>query len=183
MAILALLFGLSIPGLTKARSAAQRAGCQSNLRQIGIAALNYAFEHGQYTPAYLDSHTRWMDLLVPYLGKREGVYLCPSDPKRIAVNWDPSIFLSYGINVFRFGDQEDCFWYGVKTVRIKRPNATILYADCTPGKYYCGGGSSFSEPVVDVGYRHSNKSFVAAFCDGHVEVLTTTTCAEWDASR
>ena len=58
----------------------------------------------------------------------------------------------------------------------------ILFADCTPGKYYCGGGSTFSTPVPNVDYRHSG-SFNVVYCDGHVETKTDTTQREWDAAQ
>lgn len=89
-------------------------------------------------------------------------YLCPSDRQKVPVAWDPAVYLSYRINTFRFKDQAHSFWYGVKADVVLRPSSTIIFADCTPGKYYCGGGSLFTEPVVDVDYRHPKKSFVAA---------------------
>lgn len=150
---------------------------------IGLATQLYVGETGAYPPAWVDSTTRWMDLLKPFIGKNSGVYLCPSDPKKIAVNWDPTIFLSYGINTFNLSGRDLCFWYGVRAANVLRPANTIVFADCTPGKYYCGGGSSFTNPVVDVDYRHARKSFVAAYCDGHVEVKTVCTRDEWDAGR
>ena len=97
--------------------------------------------------------------------------------------WDPEIILSYGISTFRFADKEYCFWYGVKADSVRRPSATIMYADCTPGKYYCGGGTTFKDPVVDVGYRHMQQSFNAAYCDGHADGRTRTAQYDWDASK
>jgi prepilin-type processing-associated H-X9-DG protein len=41
----------------------------------------------------------------------------------------------------------------------------------------------FTNPVVDVNYRHPKNSFVAAYCDGHVEAKTTSTEDKWDASK
>ena len=183
VSIIGLLAALMLPGLAQARNQGKRTGCLNNLRQLGLAARLYADEHGSYPPAWIDSETRWMDLLKPLLNKKSGGYLCPSDLKKIPVAWDAEIFLSYGMNVFRFADTDSSFWYGVKASRIRRASGTILFADCTPGKYYCGGGSSFTNPVVDVDYRHPKQRFVAAFCDGHVETLSTSQQAQWDASR
>ncbi|MCU0785468.1 MAG: DUF1559 domain-containing protein [Verrucomicrobia bacterium] len=183
IAIIAILAALLLPALAQAKERGKRAACVSNLRQIGLATQLYADEAKSYPPAWIDSTTRWMDLIKTQLAKNSGVYLCPADPKRIAVTWDTNIFLSYGINTFNLSGKDYCFWYGVKAASVRRPSSTIIFADCTPGKYYCGGGSSFTNPVVDVDYRHSKKSFVAAYCDGHVEVKTICTQDEWDAGK
>ena len=183
IAIIALLASLLLPALGQAKRRGRLAACLNNLRQVGLATRLYADEYESYPPAWIDSTTRWMDLLKPFIDKTSGVYLCPEDAKKIAVTWDPEVFLSYGINTFRFADQAHCFWYGVKPDAVARPSDTILFADCTPGKYYCGGGSTFIEPVVCGDYRHTRGSFVAVFCDGHVETKTKTQQSDWDASK
>ena len=183
IAIIAILASLLLPALSQAKERGKRAGCLSNLRQIELAAQLYSDEGGSYPPAWIDSQTRWMDLIARFVNKGSGVYLCPADLKQIPVTWDTNIFLSYGLNVFNFGGNDSCFWYGVKASRIHFPSDTIIFTDCTPGLYYSGGGSSFTNPVVAVAYRHPKKSFVAAYCDGHVEAKTITTKYEWDASK
>lgn len=183
ISIIAILASLLLPTLANAKQQGKRAACLSNLRQIGIATQIYADENDSYPPAWIDSTNRWMDRLKPLIEKSSGAYLCPSDPKKLAVTWDPEIFLSYGINTFRFSDQDSCFWYGVRAQRVLRPSMVIIFADCTPGKYYCGGGSIFTNPVVDVDYRHSKKSFVAVFCDGHTDTKIQTQQSDWDASK
>lgn len=181
--IIAVLAGLLLPAVAGARRRGQQAVCLSNLHQLGLAVTMYANDYGKTPPAWVNSTSRWMDLAKPYVPKNSGVYLCPSDPKRIPLPWDPTITMGYGINTFNFTGNQWCFWYGVRPEDVRRPSATILVADCTPGKYYCGGGGTFSEPVVDVDYRHNNKSFNALFCDGHVENKTKTTRSDWDASQ
>jgi len=186
IAIIAVLAALLLPVLARSRQAGERAGCSSNLRQIGIATKLYVDDNqDNYPPAWIDSETRWMDLLKPYIpkGTTNGaatVYLCPSDKKRIPVTWDSSIYLSYGMNVFNFSATANtCFWYGVKANVISRPSVTIIYADCTPGLYYCGGGSTFTNPVVAVDYRHLGGSFVTTCCDGHTESRRLTQQSDW----
>lgn len=183
IAIIAILAALLLPALSQAKERGKRAACLSNLRQIGLATQLYVDETRCYPPAWIDSSTRWMDLLKAQLVTSSGVYLCPADRKRIAVQWDTNIFLSYGINAFNLSGKEYSFWYGVKASRLRAPGKTIVFADCTPGKYYCGGGSSFTNPIVDVDYRHPNKTFVSAYGDGHVEVKTLCTREEWDAGH
>ena len=48
IAIIALLIGILLPALGKAREAAQRAVCMSHQRDIGFALANYAEEWKGY---------------------------------------------------------------------------------------------------------------------------------------
>jgi prepilin-type N-terminal cleavage/methylation domain-containing protein/prepilin-type processing-associated H-X9-DG protein len=183
IAIIGILASLLLPALAQGKARGQGAACLSNLRQIGLATHVYADENEAYPPAWVDATTRWMDLLKPFLDKKSGTYLCPADVQQVPVAWDPEIHLSYGINTFRFADKDHCFWYGVRAHAVARPSDTVIFADCTPGKYYCGGGSTFKEPVPDVDYRHPKKSFTAVFCDGHAATKTKTQQSDWDASK
>jgi prepilin-type N-terminal cleavage/methylation domain-containing protein/prepilin-type processing-associated H-X9-DG protein len=183
IAILGALMALLLPAVSAARAAAQRAQCLSNLREIGLATQIYVNTGDNYPPAWVNSTCRWMDLLKLYVMKSDTVYRCPSDPKQIPCTYDPTITLSYGINCFLFKDQAHCFWYTVNCRSVTRTSAVILYADCTPGDYWCGGGGTFSDPVPNVDYRHLSGTFNAVFCDGHGETMSTTTQADWDASQ
>jgi len=50
--ILGTLLALLIPAVMSARQAAQRAGCANNLRQIGLAVLNYESQNTIFPPAH-----------------------------------------------------------------------------------------------------------------------------------
>ncbi|QEG37441.1 DUF1559 domain-containing protein [Bythopirellula goksoeyrii] len=53
IAIIGVLVALLLPAVQAAREASRRASCSNNLRQIGLAALNYESANGRMPPGYL----------------------------------------------------------------------------------------------------------------------------------
>ena len=48
IAIIAILAGMLLPALNRAKEVSQATGCMNNLKQIGLTAANYAMENKDY---------------------------------------------------------------------------------------------------------------------------------------
>ena len=57
IAIIAILAGLLLPALARAREEARRKACSSNIRQIAAACTNYSEPHGDFWPCHWDGLT------------------------------------------------------------------------------------------------------------------------------
>ncbi len=78
IAIIAILAAILLPVFARARENARRASCQSNLKQIGIAAMLYTQDYDEHLPYYsLPVVGPWENTIYPYT-KSTQVYNCPS---------------------------------------------------------------------------------------------------------
>ncbi|MBM3824719.1 MAG: type II secretion system protein [Verrucomicrobia bacterium] len=83
IAIIAILAGLLVPAIAKAKESARRVQCLNNLRQIGIASTTYTMDYRGHLPSFRNwLYTRVGDLatgkLYPYVNAK-GSYLCATD--------------------------------------------------------------------------------------------------------
>jgi prepilin-type N-terminal cleavage/methylation domain-containing protein len=112
IAIIAILIGLLLPAVQKVRDAAARVQCQNNLKQLGLAAMNYESSYGHIPPS-----------LIVELGLQPGSQGQPGFPY-------PGIVHSWAPNLLPFIEQEAVFrlydmrfpWFSSPTIIPGTPN-------------------------------------------------------------
>jgi prepilin-type N-terminal cleavage/methylation domain-containing protein/prepilin-type processing-associated H-X9-DG protein len=104
IAIIAILAGILLPSLAKAKEAAKQAQCASNLRQVNLALNYYLRSYNDLFPvtaglsdnpslqlplAYRKTNVDLIDLLKPWL-KNPDVWFCPQVPLDVQAHLAPA---------------------------------------------------------------------------------------------
>ena len=136
IAIIAVLMGILMPALRKARNQAQGVKCRSNLRQVGMGANMYAQDYDQYVPRGLQSNESqpWFVRFMPYLSQKPkgndyrtvDIYLCPTYP-------DKRQTVCFVINGWQFSSNHDRVGFAVdhatRIISARRRAETIYMAE------------------------------------------------------
>jgi prepilin-type N-terminal cleavage/methylation domain-containing protein/prepilin-type processing-associated H-X9-DG protein len=184
IAIIGILSAMLLPALGRAKATAQRAGCTSNLRQLGLGTQIYVDENSGCGFKYSSGNTnggtlywfgwiqgtsvpegqRAFDLatgaLYPYL-RGGSVRLCPSPA------WSSAQFKLKGTNViFSYGCNLALFAPAAKTAvnfsRINRPADTAWFADAAQVNTF-QAPASVSHPMFEEFYYVNTNEATAHF--------------------
>jgi prepilin-type N-terminal cleavage/methylation domain-containing protein/prepilin-type processing-associated H-X9-DG protein len=93
IAIIAILAAILFPVFAKAREKARQTTCSSNMRQLGLAELQYVQDFDEQSPPgsnWYGAGTGWAAQVYPY-AKTTKVFICPDDSFSRAI-------VSYGYN-------------------------------------------------------------------------------------
>lgn len=184
IAIIALLIGILLPSLGKAREAGRSIVCASQLRQLGIAANMYADDHKDRFPPRSSPH--WVDLLMTGY-EMKPVLICTADfepiggfPGDTEIDREPR---SYFINGFNdaFSDQRggsrnlgEFTGMAMRRGQIWNPSDVALWAEKkTNSRHFYldileGLGNDFEEMERN---RHGVGLSNYGFSDGSVKVV------------
>jgi prepilin-type processing-associated H-X9-DG protein len=189
--IIAVLISLLLPALQKSRQQAELIQCQSNLRQLGVAIVNYSIANVGQTPAWtkykslsgqFDNTTEpaWTQLLESYfVAPASAAYQCPAFTEGPVINYFMAARWAHlsGRRSFKLSD-------------VRRSTEFIVSGDLTAIRYYrppFGNGGqpeddidkddAVLEPIVFSGTPgginlHRKLGNNILFADGHVAPFT-----------
>jgi prepilin-type N-terminal cleavage/methylation domain-containing protein/prepilin-type processing-associated H-X9-DG protein len=210
IAIIAILASLLLPVLRQAKGKAGEIYCAGNLRQLGVALLNYADEYGEWLPPLKDDPgvpssfngpEWWFSKLD--VGKNVKIFAdCPAAKNRKPEDYG---YLAYGYASDLVGGSYGRF---AKLTTIPLPSSAIAIGDSQSQTDYNGWEPA---PVAQRGmwigpwwsriphYRHRAKSQAVVyefkfsmgtackanfvFLDGHVESMSAASANSYDASK
>lgn len=175
IAIIAILAGMLLSALNKAKAMAQSISCVNTLKQFGIVGSMYTDDNKEYLPYTNNGENTWCDEVgwaSVYLTrgtanyeKNKTLFRCPSNtnPKPLA-KYDR---YSYGSNC-DFGAPSMWDWYSFKKAgAVKRQPSRLVHILDVEGDGVDGGQyyASFDDWKNHAG-RHSNRANIL-FWDGH----------------
>lgn len=180
ISIIAILAGMLLPALNKARNKGHAINCMNNLKQSGIGFLGYIDDYGDFfpnvhggsygapvtTPANTTPFLEWHDYLLPY-GMKPSFLRCHNDPavkSGFDANWDKRPSYMYN-GIFAFAKR-------INTLR--NPSNTIILSergdegDALNHSGYPGflAPNAWEDDVKKD--RHGNQSNYL-YCDGHAK--------------
>ena len=187
IAIIAILAAILFPVFAKAREKARQASCLSNVKQIGLAHLqygqdydeNYAMARRWNTPRedpLVNGANLWWDQAIAPYCKNTQMFRCPSAN---------ALWLAYGMPEWYNGGNAS---YSLGTV--KAPAETMLtYESANSASNYISAAATPSTPdefclVRSIcggaaNCRHNDGANIG-FCDGHAKWMGAVTMVRQD---
>lgn len=186
ISIIAILAGLLLPALSKARARANASSCLSNLRQWGLTFGLYSDDYNDYfpyegQPTPIDAGLNlnaWFNVLPPYMNQPtlaqlyaagraptprvKSIWICPSATKKDVVPTVGSAYFCYGFN----NRMDPPLTPQFKRSELTDPATTIILVETTEDIFPGATGANASS-------RHfGGANFVLG--DGHAEWIRFT---------
>jgi len=116
IAVIAVLMGILLPSLNRARQSARATACSANLRQWGICWAMYLNDNDNKFTIGMDGNTggyhSWMDRMVPYF-KDDAIFTCPTTRR------GPGENVKGGLNQGTWWGNRDFQWHSVNSYTMR----------------------------------------------------------------
>ncbi len=147
IAIIAILAAILFPVFQKVRENARRASCQSNMKQLALAVVQYTQDADERFPRPDRGGVGWGSSVYPYV-KSTGVYKCPDDSTAINGLLVP-VSYAFNPNVAKAG-----------LPQLNASASTVLLTEVQ------GATANILDPNIDTGVGHGDYSPAANGGDG-----------------
>ncbi len=158
--IIALMVAVLFPVFQKARESHPHGSCQSNLKQLGLAYIQYTQDSNEVFPSGVNAAGNgWAGKLYLFI-KSTSVYRCPDESA-------PTPAVSYAQNQNLTGQSSAVFTAPAATVELYE----FTTPDCDPFTTETVSATGLSAPQNSI--RHDPQTFALNFlaADGHVKRL------------
>ncbi len=200
IAIIAILAGMLLPALNNARDKGKSISCVSNLKQLGLAFINYSSSNDDYmvlgeTADYLQAWCGRRDNmgssyrpeggLNPYLGNSSMIRSCPNVPVVSETGAFNKGNGGYGYN-FNLSPYDSITWQNSykRVSSVKKASSTLAFGDSAAFNSdnvlvevysITAPYTSWGDSTPDMHFRHGGRANVA-WVDGHAnsEAMTYT---------
>ena len=191
IAIIAILAAILFPVFSRAREKARQASCQSNLKQIGLAAAMYSNDYDEtFVSGYMDrtpdggfdgDDYSWRLMLMPYI-RNVQLFQCPSfrpaGTRFTAAFPDVGQLAGYGMNQVHWGIAGGITPSGAADSAIFDASGVITFGESDGGGINdIGAGiahDTHGGRRTGAGGRRHNDGANYAFYDGHVKFYRPT---------
>ena len=193
IAIIAILAGMLLPALNKAKETAKETLCAANLRQMSLSYYNYSDQNNDYMLCITTNGTNtsyWYIVMGEDLKtheKKVSVMTCPSHIKPSTGQFR----FSFGMNAYYMPysptsrklteDKTNLPGLPRKLASQKFPTKTMLFTDVPTGSIYVTSATASSVATVNKGteFRHNRKAN-ALMVSGSVEKSVLRKRRDWD---
>ena len=131
IAIIAILSAILFPVFATAREKARQATCASNLKQLGLAVIQYTQDYDEGWPTTSNAGTYgWAGRVYPYV-KAIGAFTCPDDTTVSASpgGVNPQVAVSYALNINLSGAANNPDFGPSTLTKLNASQYTVMFCE------------------------------------------------------